>query len=389
MPKKKAKKVETNPKGGGSRRGRGGPGKPFPSSTFEDALTLAVALQKHGGGQKMRRLTLFEKIGKSPDSGPSRQLVINSGRYGLTEGGARASHIAFTPEGSSATNPDADPAERLQARFDLAIRQATPFQVLYETYKGSRLPAREVLRDTAREQGVDERDADECVDTFLLNAKFVGLIQTFSGSDRLLPIEHLIEELPAAPESAPAGVDVGKSTDEPPSPDKRGRPPWSKICFYISPIGDEGTDQRDHSDFFLTQLIEPAMKDFGLQLVRADHIGKPGMITAQIIEHIVKSHLAIADLSFHNPNVFYELSLRHACRLPTVQVIRTADEIPFDLEQFRTIRVDTSNVYLLYPKIETYRAEIANQIRTVLQDPEQVDNPITAFCPGLKVSLPA
>ncbi len=131
------------------------------------------------------------------------------------------------------------------------------------------------------------------------------------------------------------------------------------------------------------------MEGFGLQIVRADAIGKPGMITGQIIEHLVKAKLAIADLSFHNPNVFYELSLRHVCRLPTVQIIRKRDNIPFDLEQFRTIQINTDDIYELYPKLEEYKSEISNQVRKVLEDPEDVDNPITTFCPELEVKLPS
>jgi hypothetical protein len=58
----------------------------------------------------------------------------------------------------------------------------------------------------------------------------------------------------------------------------------------------------------------------------------------------------IADLSFHNPNVFYELALRHAVRKPIVQISRTADRLPFDIGQFRTIVVDTTDIYSLVPR---------------------------------------
>ena len=60
----------------------------FPVSSFEGAIAVANAIQKHASGQKVRRLTLFDQMGKSPDSGPSRQLIVNSNRYGLTKGSA-------------------------------------------------------------------------------------------------------------------------------------------------------------------------------------------------------------------------------------------------------------------------------------------------------------
>ena len=116
-------------------------------------------------------------------------------------------------------------------------------------------------------------------------------------------------------------------------------------------------------------------------------IDKPGVITRQIIDYLLKSRLVIADLSFHNPNVFYELAIRHTARLPVVQIVRAADKIPFDINQVRTIKIDTSDIYSLVPKIDTYRSEIASQVRRALEDPDSVDNPISTFYPNLKVNI--
>jgi hypothetical protein len=53
----------------------------------------------------------------------------------------------------------------------------------------------------------------------------------------------------------------------------------------------------------------------------------------------------------------------------------------------RTVVVDNRDIYSLVPKIETYRAEIANQVRRALEAEAQVDNPISIYFPGLKISL--
>jgi len=135
-------------------------------------------------------------------------------------------------------------------------------------------------------------------------------------------------------------------------------------------------------------VVEPAIAELKLKIVRADQIGKAGMIGAQIVEHIFRARLVIADLSFHNPNVFYELCLRHVIGLPLVQVIREKDQIPFDVQQFRTIPIDNGDIYSLIPKLDVYKSQIAMQARQALENPEAVDNPITMFFPGLKVTLP-
>src|SRR6202043_2278908 len=108
-------------------------------------------------------------------------------------------------------------------------------------------------------------------------------------------------------------------------------------------------------------------KEFDLTVVRADQMGKPGMIGKQVIEHILRARVVIVDLSFHNPNVFYELCLRHVTRLPPVQVKRTVDTIRFDLNQCRTIPIETRDPYTLMPKIQPSAAEVANQVRRALQ----------------------
>ncbi len=358
----------------------------FPNSSFEDALTIGNVIQTIGAGNRMRRLTVFDNLGKSPDSGPSRMLVTNSAKYGITAGGYQADYLELTPKGRIATDPDANLKGRLKAKFDLAIEGIEPFKFLYGRLAGNKLPAQNVIHDMLREAGYAENEVAECVDTFIVNVKYVGLLRTIAGAERLLTIEHVLEEMPSAPlgespirEFGVAGKGphpVATTTD------------WTKTCFYITPIGADDSEHRKHSDLFLNCIVEPALVGTGLQVVRADQIGKPGMITAQIVEHVLRSRLVIADLSFHNPNVFYELCLRHTSGLPTVQIIRGSDPIPFDLQQYRTIQIDTTDIYSLVPKMETYKSEIATQVRRALENAESADNPITTFCPGMKLTIP-
>lgn len=72
--------------------------------------------------------------------------------------------------------------------------------------------------------------------------------------------------------------------------------------------------------------------------------------------------------------------------VPTVQ-IRKIDKIPFDLDQFRTIQIDTTTIYTMVPNLQTYKAEIATQVRMALKDPDSADNPVSTFHPTLKVSF--
>lgn len=113
------------------KRGRG-PTSPFPPVSFLSVLPLAEAIQKHGAGQATRRITIFDKLGKSPESSASRMLITNSSRYGVTTGGYQAEVLELTPLGAVATSPDSPPREKAAARFKLAVETVPAFKHLYE-----------------------------------------------------------------------------------------------------------------------------------------------------------------------------------------------------------------------------------------------------------------
>lgn len=364
--------------------------RPYPAGPFEEAFQLAEQIQKFASGRKVRRLTLFKEMNKSPTSSGSVMLITNSGKYGITVGSYAAEWLELTPKGALASNPSNPIKLRLQAKFDLAISGILPFKALYDEYCGKKLPAREVMKDFLSTVKSSIGDTAECIDLFIVNTKYLGLLQTIAGSEVLTSIEQVIDEIknnengsvPATPSESPIASESSNGFD------KSEVTNWTATCFYIAPIGAEGSEARRHSDLFLNAIVEPALKDFNLNVVRADKIGESGMITSQVLEHLLKSKLVIVDLSLHNPNVFYELAVRHASKLPIVQIIRKADKIPFDVDQMRTIQIDTTDIYSLVPKLETYRSELATHVRQAIASSDSVNNPLTVFCPGFQVIFP-
>ncbi len=70
--------------------------------------------------------------------------------------------------------------------------------------------------------------------------------------------------------------------------------------------------------------------------MRADSHPDPGQITTQVVEHVLSAKAAVADLTEDNPNVFYEVAVRHAFRLPVVLIAEQEDkQLPFDIAQMR------------------------------------------------------
>src|SRR5206468_977213 len=139
-------------------------------------------------------------------------------------------------------------------------------------------------------------------------------LRVIAGAETLIPIDQALEEQPAARAGVPRIPTDGSLRSQPPTAD--ASTDWERICFYVTPIGEEGSEQRRHADLFMHSIVEPAINELGLEVVRADRIGDPGMIASQMLEHIRMAKLVIADLSHLNPNVFYEMGLRHACKRP-------------------------------------------------------------------------
>ncbi|MGH9548104.1 MAG: hypothetical protein ACRD3W_01970 [Terriglobales bacterium] len=145
-----------------------------------------------------------------------------------------------------------------------------------------------------------------------------------------------------------------------------------KRCFIICPIGADGSEERARSDKLLKFILEPVCKKYGYDCVRADRLPNPGIITNQIMEYLVDSELVIADLTGKNPNVFYELGIRHCTGKPFIQVMFSKVEVPFDIANVRT-----TPYTLEVDAIEPAQKAIANQIKWISENPDKIINPVS------------
>ena len=170
---------------------------------------------EHGVSGKIRRLTLFGKLGRSPTSSSSRELVTSSSKYRLTSGSYTASSLSITDEGRIALSVGKSPREAIETQFQLAIGQIEPFNNLYEKLKDQRIPADEVLKDELGNAGVDDSDRSKAAEIFTANLRFLGLIHDISGSDHVKTIEQVLEEKPEEPTSAAEGSPKPNSSDSP------------------------------------------------------------------------------------------------------------------------------------------------------------------------------
>lgn len=147
-----------------------------------------------------------------------------------------------------------------------------------------------------------------------------------------------------------------------------------KSCFFICPIGDDGSPTRKRADQVARHLVRPATEPAGFRVTRADEVSDEGLITHQVIERLFDSDLVVADLTDLNANVFYELAVRHAVRRPVVHLIATGQEIPFDLKDVRVAAYDLTDPDLLNSAL----GKVSGLVKAIVESDEPGPNPISS-----------
>ncbi|BAJ26635.1 MULTISPECIES: hypothetical protein [Kitasatospora] len=136
------------------------------------------------------------------------------------------------------------------------------------------------------------------------------------------------------------------------SPSPERHPDRPRQCFVIGPIGNphatHGSPERaayEHHLEVFEEVIAPACAKFAIAALRADGIASPGDINEQICRHVINSDLVVADVSGGNPNVMYELGLRHLGGRPIIHIGEDG-QLPFDIASVRIIRYQRTRTSL-------------------------------------------
>lgn len=133
-----------------------------------------------------------------------------------------------------------------------------------------------------------------------------------------------------------------------------------KKCFVIMPFSKTTTirTERYWKDHF-KNFLKPKIESFeGLIAERSKALR--GQILKEIIRDLISSDIVVADLTDHNPNVFYELGIRQSFKHGTITIAEAGTKIPFD--------ITGKGVLFYYPKDHIKNAEFEENFTEALRD---------------------
>lgn len=145
-----------------------------------------------------------------------------------------------------------------------------------------------------------------------------------------------------------------------------------KDCFVIMPFSASVTHTEEEWTEIFEDLFAPIWSEFNVKCHRAN-ISR-GSITRDIIEKLYTASVVFADLTDSNPNVMYELGVRHAFRKPSIMVKQKGTTIPFDVNDYNVFEYKNTSTGL-----KNLKDHIKNAIDDIEQYPNRSDNPVGDF----------
>jgi Tetratricopeptide Repeats-Sensor len=161
-----------------------------------------------------------------------------------------------------------------------------------------------------------------------------------------------------------------------------------KTCFVIIGFGtktDLKTGEAFNLDKTFNNIIKPAFEEMGYECFRAIEKNTTGSIDQLMYQWIIDADYVVADISTLNPNVLYELGVRHAVKPRSTLIISEVKQmanLPFDINHSVILSYEHLGKGIDYDEVERFKRLLKDTVAKIEQAPG-VDSPVYTFLPDL------
>lgn len=148
-----------------------------------------------------------------------------------------------------------------------------------------------------------------------------------------------------------------------------------KRCFVIMPFSATNSCREDEWTEIFENVIKPAVEHSGHNYECERSQALVGNIIEDILDQLNRADLVIADLSDRNPNVYYELGVRHALRDSTILIAQSLDDIPFDLRPYATQTYDWKTTR----GRDAFKKRIKEIVNVIEDSPDKALSPVRKY----------
>ncbi len=148
-------------------------------------------------------------------------------------------------------------------------------------------------------------------------------------------------------------------------------------CFVIMPFSKSS---EEHTEKYWTkhfnELLKPTIEELGVKAYRVEAIRED--IINKIITNLITSPIVLADLTDHNPNVFWELGVRQSFKHNTITIAEKGTPIPFDISAKATIFYNVNNK----EELTQFNVKLKAAIEDCRNNPEKTDSHVLESISG-------
>ena len=163
-----------------------------------------------------------------------------------------------------------------------------------------------------------------------------------------------------------------------------------RTCYIALPAGVRPDLDGRMLDFeyLYSKVLKPAIEEAGLECRRLEEFEPGASWHRSLFTAILSSDLMIADISTHNPNVMYELGVRHGLKRGRTLMISAGGRLPSNVGQIQPLfYAPDDDGRLTGPAAEEFR----NRLRSIVEVGRRStisDSPLYEYFPEIEVGLP-